>query len=85
MAESNLKKQDLSTLVSFYINLLCTVLVIREKIYSSIKTYFEFYISQDVTKLTPLSPEVISRQATINIGRLCLYNKFQQYRLYLIM
>lgn len=23
---------------------------------------------QDVTKLTPLSPEVISRQATINIG-----------------
>jgi len=24
---------------------------------------------QDVTKLTPLSPEVISRQATINIGK----------------
>lgn len=24
--------------------------------------------SQDVTKLTPVSPEVISRQATINIG-----------------
>lgn len=24
--------------------------------------------SQDITKLTPLSPEVISRQATINIG-----------------
>lgn len=23
---------------------------------------------QDITKLTPLSPEVISRQATINIG-----------------
>lgn len=25
-------------------------------------------LSQDVTKLTALSPEVISRQATINIG-----------------
>ena len=25
-------------------------------------------VSQDITKLTPLSPEVISRQATINIG-----------------
>lgn len=23
----------------------------------------------DITKLTPLSPEVISRQATINIGK----------------
>lgn len=23
---------------------------------------------QDITKLTPLSPEVISRQATINMG-----------------
>lgn len=27
--------------------------------------FFEF---QDISKLTPLSPEVISRQATINIG-----------------
>jgi hypothetical protein len=26
----------------------------------------------DISKLTPLSPEVISRQATINIG-MCLY------------
>lgn len=25
----------------------------------------------DVTKLHPLSPEVISRQATINIGKIC--------------
>lgn len=26
------------------------------------------FLVQDITKLTPLSPEVISRQATINIG-----------------
>lgn len=29
---------------------------------------FKLLIFQDVTKLTPLSREVISRQATINIG-----------------
>ena len=29
----------------------------------------------DVSKLTPLSPEVISRQATINIGMCIIYIK----------
>ena len=29
---------------------------------------FIFFFSQDVKALTPLTPEVISRQATINIG-----------------
>lgn len=30
--------------------------------------YLNYIFFQDITKLTPLSPEVISRQATINIG-----------------
>jgi hypothetical protein len=30
---------------------------------------FQDLASLDITKLTPLSPEVISRQATINIGK----------------
>lgn len=31
--------------------------------------YIQDLTTLDVTKLTPLSPEVISRQATINIGK----------------
>ncbi len=34
----------------------------------SINTFLKDLLTLDVTKLTPLSPEVISRQATINIG-----------------
>lgn len=34
----------------------------------TIKCYFVSHWFQDVAKLNPLSPEVISRQATINIG-----------------
>lgn len=30
--------------------------------------FFFIFLRQDIAKLTPLSPEVISRQATINIG-----------------
>jgi len=32
-------------------------------------------LTLDVTKLTPLSPEVISRQATINIGTYALIGR----------
>jgi hypothetical protein len=31
----------------------------------------------DVSKLTPLSPEVMSRQATINVGTLNIKNLYQ--------
>lgn len=35
----------------------------------SIKIFSKYFLNfQDISKLTPLSPEVISRQATINIG-----------------
>jgi len=35
----------------------------------------------DVTKLHPLSPEVISRQATINIGNIFSLLGFESYHL----
>lgn len=35
----------------------------------------DFTFFQDVTKLTALSPEVISRQATINIGKLQVFRR----------
>jgi len=37
-------------------------------LYRKVLMFFFFYFKQDVSKLTALSREVISRQATINIG-----------------
>jgi pantothenate kinase len=40
----------------------------QKKTTKSSNINFSFAYLQDITKLTPQSPEVISRQATINIG-----------------
>ena len=49
----------LSCHIAFFFNLVC---------FDRFKSNFIVFVIQDVKKLTPLSADVISRQATINIG-----------------
>lgn len=44
--------------------------MVNENLWIALKCNGLNALLQDVTKLTPLSHEVISRQATINIGKI---------------
>lgn len=57
---SNLVKQSIEDLVIKYRCLLNVSLILN---------MFVFILRKDVNKLTPLSLEVMSRQATINVGK----------------
>lgn len=54
--------------MNFFFLLIFFFFLSQERLNFTIKTMTEA-VKIDVTKLTPLSPEVISKQATINIGK----------------
>lgn len=76
IGQPHLAKQDLSKLV----NITFLWQLVRSRVYDQngrsltvLKLMIIFFILlyQDATELNPLTPEVISRQATINIGQYC--------------
>lgn len=73
--QPHLSKQDISNLVGIWASLLFP----RDKLKNTWRNVGRHFISclplfpsKDASQLNPLTPEVISRQATINIGELLL-------------